>query len=138
MSSTWWQSLKFVFWPPYRRRYQEAMLSALRRRQAKVQAQIAAKYGKESKIAEQARQMVRSSLAHASRAIDTVRSVSEAERARQQAETLQRISARLEEMRPLLVRERRLDMLAEAERVIKARQEREAARRDGPRTPPST
>lgn len=117
--STMWFSLKYLLWPGFRRRYEDALTSALRRRHAKVQAKLQARLEEQRLLEAQARESIAASL---SRGSEMLRAADEASAARRKLEleqSLARAQQRFDELRPLLIRERRLEMLAQAERLLK-------------------
>jgi hypothetical protein len=116
--STWF-TLKYMFWPGFRRRYENALSSALRRRQEHVQARLDAKLAEQRALDARLRESAHSTLG---RGLDLLRAADEGAAASLRAEreaALARAQARFESLRPHLIRERRLAMLDEAEQMLK-------------------
>jgi len=114
-----------MFWPGFRRRYEQALSDALRKRHAQVHARLSAKLDEQRTLEVAAHETVQSSVA---RGMELLRAADEHSTARMRAEreaSLVRAQQRFEELRPLLVRERRLELLAQAEKVLKERMARE-------------
>jgi hypothetical protein len=134
LSSTWF-TLKYMFWPGFRARYEGALTAALRRRQADVQARLNAKLAEQRALEEQMRTSASSTLG---RGLDLLRKADEqaASRLKREREAaLARAQARFEELRPSLIREHRLEMLAEAEKLLKQKAGRVGAPLQAPAPP---
>lgn len=116
--STLWFSFKYMFWPGFRRRYENALTDALRRRQAKVQARLQAKLEEQRLLEARARDALSNSV---ERSVELLRVADERSAAQLRAQreaSLARAQQHFNELRPLLIRERRLEMLAQAEQML--------------------
>ena len=125
-SSNLWFGIKYTFWPGFRQRYEQALQRALERRRVRVRARLDAKLADHEKFRMESRekiakaiergvQMIRDAEAHGDRMADEAR-----------REAAERAKKRFEELQPLLIRERRLELLSQAEQELKRRLGRDA------------